>query len=202
MQAEVPKKVDPPAGTGSTTAETWVAGEALANPALTGLPPVFEVVTPSLLNEVEQPTIGALSQDTGKVSTISPPAPGQVAGLSVPISSESSALSAAATGVDMNPVAVDEQSSVDHLLPPQFSVLDPTRLWQQSDGASHILLPTAEGGLQAVSERLVTIEYQGQKYTVIAATPEEKRRRQIIANILSIVVAIAAIVGTIWLLMK
>jgi hypothetical protein len=92
------------------------------------------------------------------------------------------------------------QSSVGHLLPPQFSVLDPNR--NRKGTANQVLLPTADGGVQPFNDRLVTIEFKGQKYVVVAMTPEEKRRRQMIANFVSIIIAIGAIAGTIWILMK
>jgi DNA-directed RNA polymerase subunit RPC12/RpoP len=92
-------------------------------------------------------------------------------------------------------------SSSAAALPPKFEVDDPGRIRYRTGNESKVILPTADGGVQTIDNRLVTIEYKGQKYTVVALSPEEKRRRQLIVNILSIFIAIAAIIGTFWILL-
>jgi DNA-directed RNA polymerase subunit RPC12/RpoP len=89
---------------------------------------------------------------------------------------------------------------IDSALPPKFEVDDPTRIRYRSGVETKVTLPTADGGVQTVDNRLVTIEYKGQKYTLVALSPEEKRRRQLIVNIVSVIVALAAIMGTLWIL--
>jgi hypothetical protein len=145
------------------------------------LPPVFEVGTTDKLasSEVGYTEVGVGEPSPTRLQSVTAneTAPAQIA-------------------------TATETLNVDRLLPQAFVTFDPARLRRQSDGANQILLPTADGGVQSVHERSVTIEYKGKKYTVIAATPEEKRRRQIFVNFVSIIVAITAIVGTIWILLN
>lgn len=80
-------------------------------------------------------------------------------------------------------------------LPPKFDIPDPSKLRDRGT-ANKVLLPSADGGVQSIDPRLVTVEYKGKKYTLIALSPEQKKRRQFIVNLVSIVIAIIAIWAT------
>jgi DNA-directed RNA polymerase subunit M/transcription elongation factor TFIIS len=78
-------------------------------------------------------------------------------------------------------------------LPPRFEVADPSR-WRDRDKTAHqVILPGSDGQLQTVDQRIVTIEYKGEKYRVLALAPAARKRRQLIINLLSILLALLAI---------
>lgn len=110
------------------------------------------------------------------------------------ITSTSAAVLAEETELQ-NPDESDTKETIDWL-PPKFDVPDPSKLRDRSRTINKVLLPTAEGNLQTVDQRTVTVEYKGKKYILIALSPEQKKRRQLIVNIVSIIIAIAAILVT------
>ncbi len=94
----------------------------------------------------------------------------------------------------------ESQPTAD-LLPPKYQGSDSSDAWIQTGGRSVVILPTADGGTQAVDQNTVTIEYQGQKYILAKLTPEQRERRRQIANAISILIAIVAIAIAIWVLL-
>jgi hypothetical protein len=146
----------------------------------------------------ENQTIPPLIQ----VTPPDPPPVNHVQPASAPEAVNSSGLAPPPTPTTFTTPNPPLDARIDHLLPPKFSAPDPARVRVRSEAGSKVILPTADGGVQTVDNRLVTIEYQGQKYTVVAMSPEEKRRRKIIANILSLIIAIGAIAGTLWMLIS
>lgn len=80
-------------------------------------------------------------------------------------------------------------------LPPKFEIPDPSKLRDRAT-ANQVLLPSADGGVQSIDQRYVTVEYKGKKYTLVALSPEQKKRRQLIVNLVSIVIAMIAIWAT------
>ena len=77
--------------------------------------------------------------------------------------------------------------NIDHLLPPTFDVIDPTRIGRLGS-SDQVILPDGTGGLTSVDQRVVTIVHQGQEYQLVAMTPEQKRRRKLIHNIIALLI--------------
>jgi len=67
------------------------------------------------------------------------------------------------------PVAVFEAQNVDHLLPPRFATLDPEFFYRRGSPKDQVLLPQADGSVQAVSNRIVTIVHHGREYELISS---------------------------------
>jgi len=81
-------------------------------------------------------------------------------------------------------------------LPPKFDVYDPSRLRNRARSSNQVILPSSDGGIQTVDQRIVTIEYKGEKYRLVALSPEAKKRRQWIINLISIALALLALFVT------
>jgi DNA-directed RNA polymerase subunit RPC12/RpoP len=90
------------------------------------------------------------------------------------------------------PDSVFEPQPVDHLLPPRFAVPDPVR-FPARRGSSEVILPDGEGGYQAVDANIVTITHNGEVYQLKRLSPEERRRRGFIHNLIAIGVAVLLI---------
>lgn len=82
--------------------------------------------------------------------------------------------------------------SVAHLLPPTFDVLDPVR-FPRKIGANEVLLPDGHGGYQTAEANVVTITYHGKVYHLQRMTPEERRKRRLIHNVIAISIAVLLI---------
>ena len=105
------------------------------------------------------------------------------------------------TGSDLAPVeeeavAVFEQQNVDHLLPPRFATLDPAFFYRRGNSTDQVLLPQADGGVQAVSNRIVTVVHNGQEYQLVSS-PRYRRNLDIIVNSFLILIA-AVLIAAIW----
>ncbi len=82
---------------------------------------------------------------------------------------------------------------IDHLLPPRFDVLDPTRFSQGGQEQFKVVLPDGKGGIAQLDSRVLRVEHEGEKVALRMLTAEEKKRRRLIQNIVAILIGIAVI---------
>ncbi len=82
---------------------------------------------------------------------------------------------------------------IDHLLPPRFDVLDPTRFSQGGQEQFKVVLPDGKGGIAQLDSRVLRVEHEGEKVALRMLTTEEKKRRRLIQNIVAILIGIAVI---------
>ena len=94
-------------------------------------------------------------------------------------------------------IAVFEQQNVDHLLPPRLATLDPPFLYRRGNSSDQVLLPQADGGVQAVSNRIVTIVHNGQEYQLISS-PRYRRNLDIAVNAMLILIALLLMLAIWW----
>lgn len=96
----------------------------------------------------------------------------------------------AGTESDSKPV------EIERLLPPRFLANDPDFVDRRVTGqtSGRVLLPDAAGGVQAVDDSTVRIEHQGRKIELVRLSPEEKRKRQLIINVVAILAGLAFLV--------
>ena len=76
------------------------------------------------------------------------------------------------------------------MLPPQFLADDPDFVDYRvkSGHQQRILLPDSGGGVQSVDGNIVRIQHKGQTYELVALSPDQRRKRQQLINIVSIAV--------------
>lgn len=86
------------------------------------------------------------------------------------------------------------------LLPPRFEIDDPTRIRMKSVDEFKVYLPDAEGGTRQFDQRVLHVDHEGQKVSLIAQSPEEQRKRRLISNIISICIGILVLGLVFWLL--
>lgn len=112
--------------------------------------------------------------------------------------------------VDLNPLAESAEpidlteevpafvpQSVDHLLPPRFATLDPAFFYRRGNSQDQVLLPQADGSVQAVSNRIVTVVHNGQEYELISS-PRYRRNLDIVVNAILMLVAAVLMVAIWW----
>jgi hypothetical protein len=93
-------------------------------------------------------------------------------------------------------VEIDDDTNrpepIDHLLPPRFDVLDPSQMRVKAGKAEFkVLLPDGKGGMAQVDQRIIRVEHDGERVSLVAMTPEQKSRRRFIQNIIAIIIGIA-----------
>ena len=122
----------------------------------------------------------------------------------LPSDSESAEATAQQLTTDSDPAPVEEEEfavferqNVDHLLPPRFATLDPAFFYRRGNSTDQVLLPQADGGVQAVSNRIVTVVHNGQEYQLISS-PRYRRNLDIIVNSILILIAAALMVAIWW----
>lgn len=89
---------------------------------------------------------------------------------------------------DDTPIVVFTPQPVDHLLPPKFSAVDPAFFYRRHQDGSQVLLPSADGGLKVVDNRIVRIEHNGQVYELISSPRYERIQRVIVTNVLAVII--------------
>ena len=79
-------------------------------------------------------------------------------------------------------VATDDQKRTElrRKLPPKFLVDDPD--FQGYQDQEKVLLPDGKGGITSVKRNVVKVQHKGQTIELIALTPQQRRRRQLIWN--------------------
>ena len=78
--------------------------------------------------------------------------------------------------------------SVDHLLPPKFSAVDPAFFYRRHQDGSQVLLPGEDGSLKVVDNRIVKIKHNGQTYELISSPRYERIQRMVVTNVLAVIV--------------
>jgi hypothetical protein len=94
-------------------------------------------------------------------------------------------------------LVVFEPQNVDHLLPPRFATPDPAFIYRRGASTDQVLLPQADGGIQAVSNRVVTIVHEGQEYQLISS-PRYRRNLDIAVNAILFLVAALLMLALWW----
>ncbi len=94
-------------------------------------------------------------------------------------------------------LVVFQPQNVDHLLPPRFATLDPAFIYRRGASTDQVLLPDADGGVQAVSNRIVTIVHNGQEYQLISS-PRYRRNLDIAVNAILILIALLLTLAIWW----
>ena len=91
-------------------------------------------------------------------------------------------------------VSVFQKQNVDHLLPPRFATLDPAFFYRRGNQSDQVLLPQADGTVQAVNNRVVTIVHNGQEYQLVSSE-RYRRNLDIIVNSILVLIAVALLVA-------
>lgn len=86
------------------------------------------------------------------------------------------------------PVVVFTPQPVDHLLPPKFSAVDPAFFYRRHQDGSQVLLPSADGSMKVVDNRIVKIEHNGQTYELISSPRYERIQRRVVTNVLAVII--------------
>ncbi len=112
----------------------------------------------------------------------------------------------ASVPVDTSPVVAvlekeETRAAIDHLLPPRFDVLDPSRLkMSREESEFKVLLPDGDGGTKQVDNRVVRVSHAGEQVSLVASSDKEKSRRRMIQNIIAILIGVVILAGAFWLL--
>jgi DNA-directed RNA polymerase subunit RPC12/RpoP len=86
------------------------------------------------------------------------------------------------------PAVVFVQQPVGHLLPPKFSAVDPDFFYRRHNDGSQVLLPSEDGGLKVVDNRIVRIEHNGQVYELISSPRYERIQKMVVTNVLAVII--------------
>ncbi|MGB1928758.1 MAG: hypothetical protein ACPIA2_14880 [Mariniblastus sp.] len=111
-----------------------------------------------------------------------------------------------AVPLDTSPVVAvlekeDTRVSIEHLLPPRFDVLDPSRLkMSREESEFKVLLPDGDGGTKQVDNRVVRVSHAGEQVSLVASSDKEKSRRRMIQNVIAILIGVLILAGAFWLL--
>ena len=91
-----------------------------------------------------------------------------------------------------NPNSITPKS-IAHLLPPTFDVFDPTLIRIKSQDEHKVAVPDGRGGAKQLDQRVLRVEHQGEKVTLVAMSSRQKFQRRLISNILAILIGIAVL---------
>jgi len=86
------------------------------------------------------------------------------------------------------PVVTFVAQPVDHLLPPKFGAVDPAFFYRRHQDGSQVLLPSEDGSLKVVDNRIVKIEHNGQVYELISSPEYDRMQRAIVNNLLAVII--------------
>ena len=78
-------------------------------------------------------------------------------------------------------------SSIAHLLPPKFDVLDPARMGSEK---FKVVLPDGQGGVAQMDNRVLRVKHEGKQVSLVSMTPEQQARQRLIQNIVAILIGI------------
>ncbi|MEL7496605.1 MAG: hypothetical protein AAFN77_03285 [Planctomycetota bacterium] len=99
--------------------------------------------------------------------------------------------------------AISGVKPIDHLLPPVFDVDDPELLAiSVTRDDNKVFLPDAEGGTTRIDKRIVHVDHDGEKVSLVALSPEQRERRRFMQNMIVIGIGVALIAATIWMLLN
>ena len=94
-------------------------------------------------------------------------------------------------------VGVFQPQPVSHLLPPKFEAIDPAFFYRVNRNGDQVLLPTADGSVKAVSNRIVTIVHNGQEYQLISS-PRYRAIQNVVVNALLLFIAAVLLLAIYW----
>ena len=86
------------------------------------------------------------------------------------------------------PVVAFVPQPVEHLLPPKFLAVDPAFFYCRHQDGSQVLLPSEDGRLKVVDNRIVKIEHNGQTYELISSPRYERIQRMVVTNVLAVII--------------
>ena len=87
-------------------------------------------------------------------------------------------------------VGVFQPQPVSHLLPPKFEAIDPAFFYRANRNGDQVLLPTADGSVKAVSNRIVTIVHNGQEYQLISSPRYRAIQNAVVIALLLFIAAV------------
>jgi DNA-directed RNA polymerase subunit RPC12/RpoP len=144
--------------------------------------------------QLEQVPDDHVSRD--QVAVVAPPSPS----LTESEASKSSTDQRSNYGSDHIEADPNQPESIDHLLPPLFDVLDPTRMRGKSSEQFKVMLPDGQGGTKQVDQRVVRVEHDGEQVALVVLTPQQKQRRRAIQNVIAIIIGIVVLAAAFLLL--
>ena len=88
--------------------------------------------------------------------------------------------------------------SVEDLLPPKFRALDPEFFYRRHQDGAQVMLPSSDGEVKVVDNRIVKIEHNGQTYELISSPEYDRVQKAIVTNVLAVLICglVIAIVMT------
>ena len=99
-----------------------------------------------------------------------------------------------------DPSPVVAPISIEHLLPPRFNVADPSQIRVNDQDDFKVLLPDGSGGTTQFDQRVLHVQHEGEKVSLVALTPQQRLRRRFVSNAIAILVGIAILALAFWLL--
>ena len=185
-------------------------------PVVIGPPPTEETPTPPVEQRPEQPpekqkkrkrTQPEVQQAPPKVpAPTSPPTPLSVSDSPPVIASintvpdeETAAHEELPEDSSTEPMApaIFEPQPVAHLLPPKFAAIDPAFFYRANRNGDQVLLPTADGSMKTVNNRIVTIVHNGQEYQLISS-PRYRAIQNAVVNALLLLIAALLLFAIYW----
>ena len=138
-----------------------------------------------------QPGVSPADVQSGDSATAEPPpisaAAGTVAQTVVAPTEQTKDTEQSAEAAE-TPVVVFEPQPVDHLLPPKFSAVDPAFFYRRHQDGSQVLLPSEDGNLKIVDNRIVKIEHNGRTYELISSPEYDRIQKSIVNNLLAVII--------------
>lgn len=91
---------------------------------------------------------------------------------------------------------------IDHLLPPKFTVFDPNRVRVGSGNEKFkVVLPDGKGGTAQLDNRILRVSHGDEKVALVSLTEQQRARRNLIQNIIAILIGIGVMALAFFLLM-
>lgn len=138
-----------------------------------------------------QPSVSPADVQSGDSATAEPPpistAAGTVAPTVVAPTEQTKETEQSAEPAE-TPVVVFQPQPVDHLLPPKFSAVDPAFFYRRHQDGSQVLLPSEDGNLKIVDNRIVKIEHNGRTYELISSPEYDRIQKSIVNNLLAVII--------------
>ncbi len=94
--------------------------------------------------------------------------------------------------------------NVDHLLPSRFELDDPQRpsLRRNPTSPHEVFIPSADGGVQRINNRVVSVTHEGEKVQLRGLSDERRAQRRWIQNAIVFAVCLAILLAVFALLRK
>lgn len=187
----VQPKAEPTAKQKAKSSAAIASPPAKATPEPKTKPPVTAKQKPDPPPKPTQPSGGALDAQSGGLASVEPPPISQVAatgaGTAVAPSNETEQAKQIDEPAEV-PVVEFVPQPVDHLLPPKFSAVDPAFFYRRHQDGSQVLLPSEDGSLKVVDNRIVRIKHNGKVYELISSPQYDRMQKSIVNNLLAVII--------------